>query len=417
MTAAGATSTLRLSAEQLIDWLRLIRSENVGPRTFHQLVNRYGGASAALEALPELVARRLKGRAIRICERAEAEREIDAATRMGVHFVAMCDPDYPAPLREIDAAPPLLTLRGDAAALRRDCVAIVGARNASSAGTAFARQLARDLAREDIGVVSGLARGVDAAAHRASLGGGAVAVLAGGQARPYPSENLELLEQIVSTGGAALSEMPLEWEPRGRDFPRRNRLVSGVSRGVVVVEAARRSGSLITARFAVEQGREVFAVPGSPLDPRAEGTNDLLREGANLCANAEDVTRVLFARRVGPRPGADLFGEREPVAYNESLFEELDLFTFRDARRLFPPAPAPQPTAAPRAIVAMPQPCGARDAILSLLSPTPVSLDEIIRASGLPAHEVQGALLDLDLEGRLERHGGALLSLLAKPGA
>jgi len=219
---------------------------------------------------------------------------------MGVRLVASCDSDYPPLLREIEDAPPLLALRGDAAALKRSCVAIVGARNASSAGLAFAQQLARALLREDYAIVSGLARGVDAAAHRASLGAGAVAVLAGGHARPYPSENVELLAQIVDAGGAAISEMPLDWEPRGRDFPRRNRLVSGVSRGVVVVEAARRSGSLITARFAAEQGREVLAVPGSPLDPRAEGTNDLLREGATLCAGAEDVTRALSAARRGP---------------------------------------------------------------------------------------------------------------------
>lgn len=417
MTNAGETST-RLSPAQLVDWLRLIRSENIGPRTFRQLINRYGGAAAALEALPELVARQIRGRTIRLCERAEAEREIDAAAKMGVRFVAMCDADYPPLLREIDTAPPLLALRGSAAALRRDCVAIVGARNASSAGTAFAQQLARDLTREEFGIVSGLARGVDAAAHRASLGGGAVAVLAGGHARPYPSENLELLERIVSAGGAALSEMPLEWEPRGRDFPRRNRLVSGVSRAVVVVEAARRSGSLITARFAAEQGREVFAVPGSPLDPRAEGTNDLLREGANLCAGAEDVTRVLLAQRLGPRPGADLLGEGGPVEQEEPLFDELDLFSFQEAPRLHPssaPSPVPlQPSAAP---AAAPLGRNAREAVLSLLSPTPMSVDEIIRASGLPAPEVQSALLDLDLEGRLERHGGALLSLLTKPRA
>ncbi|HYA80903.1 MAG TPA: DNA-processing protein DprA, partial [Methylocystis sp.] len=380
MSEPGAT---RLSQAQLVDWLRLIRSENIGPRTFRQLINRYGGAAAALEALPGLVAQRLKGRAIRIAERAEAERELEAADKMRVRFIASCDGDYPLLLREVEDAPPLLALRGDAAVLKRNCVAIVGARNASSSGLAFARTLARDLLRADYAIVSGLARGVDAAAHRASLGDGAVAVLAGGHARPYPSENIELLAQIVDMGGAAISEMPLEWEPRGRDFPRRNRLVSGVSRGVVVVEAARRSGSLITARFAAEQGREVFAVPGSPLDPRAEGTNDLLREGANLCAGAEDVIRVLSAMRPGPRPGADLLSDGGQAREDdEPLFDELDLFSFQESRRSFPP-PAPEAARPPPETAQIPQPpsssADARETLLSLLSPTPVSLDELIR--------------------------------------
>ena len=301
MTSPGE-STSRLSDGQLLDWLRLIRSENIGPRTFRELVNRYGGASAALEALPELVARSLKGRAIRIADRDEALREIEASRAMGARFIVTSDPEYPPLLRMIDSAPPLLMICGDARALARPCVAIVGSRNASASGLAFTERLARGLAREDYVIVSGLARGVDTAAHRACVETGTVAVLAGGHARPYPSENAPLLEKIVQSGGAVISEMPLEWEPRGRDFPRRNRLVSGLALGTVVVEAARRSGSLITARFAAEQGREVFAVPGSPQDPRAEGTNDLLREGATLCACVEDVTRVLQARRKGPSP-------------------------------------------------------------------------------------------------------------------
>ncbi|MGC1864417.1 MAG: DNA-processing protein DprA, partial [Methylocystis sp.] len=341
MTSPGE-STSRLSDGQLLDWLRLIRSENIGPRTFRELVNRYGGASAALEALPELVARSLKGRAIRIADRDEALREIEASRAMGARFIVTSDPEYPPLLRMIDSAPPLLMIRGDAGALARPCVAIVGSRNASASGLAFTERLARGLAREDYVIVSGLARGVDTAAHRACVETGTVAVLAGGHARPYPSENAPLLEKIVQSGGAVISEMPLEWEPRGRDFPRRNRLVSGLALGTVVVEAARRSGSLITARFAAEQGREVFAVPGSPQDPRAEGTNDLLRDGATLCACVEDVTRVLQARRKGPSPGADLFGESAPSIDEEPLFDELDLFSFREA-------PAPPPRAAPAA--------------------------------------------------------------------
>ena len=272
-------------------------------------------------------------------------------------------------------------------------------------------------------IVSGLARGVDTAAHRACVETGTVAVLAGGHARPYPSENTPLLEKIVQSGGAVISEMPLEWEPRGRDFPRRNRIVSGLALGTVVVEAARRSGSLITARFAAEQGREVFAVPGSPQDPRAEGTNDLLREGATLCACVEDVTRVLQTRSKGPSPGADLFGESGPSIEEEPLFDELDLFSFRE-----PPTPPPRAAPAEDGFVSPPSiprlaenaapAASARDLVLSLLSPAPVAIDELIRAVGLPARDVQTALLDLDLEGRLERHGAALVSLLAeKPGA
>jgi DNA processing protein len=342
---------------------------------------------------------------------------------MGVRFIVMSDPDYPPLLRMIDSAPPLLMIRGAASALARPCVAIVGARNASASGLAFTERLARGLARENYVIVSGLARGVDTAAHRACVESGTVAVLAGGHARPYPSENLPLLEKIVQCGGAVISEMPLEWEPRGRDFPRRNRLVSGLSLGTIVVEAARRSGSLITARFAAEQGREVFAVPGSPQDPRAEGTNDLLREGATLCACVEDVTRVLQAQRKGPSPGADLFSESPPLAEEEPLFDELDLFSFREAAaaplRASPAAEAgfETPPSTPRFAENEAPAASARDLVLSLLSPAPVAIDELIRAVGLPARDVQTALLDLDLEGRLERHGGALVSLLEKPRA
>ena len=412
MTAARGPSSARLSDAELIDWLRLIRSENVGPRTFRQLVHRYGDPSAALEALPELVARSLRSRAIRIADRAEALRELEASRARGVRFVAWSDPEYPPLLRRIESAPPLLALRGDAHALRRPCVAIVGARNASAAGLAFTERLARGLAREDYVIVSGLARGIDTAAHRASLGAGAAAVLAGGHARPYPLENIPLLEEIIAQGGAVVSEMPLEWEPRGRDFPRRNRLVSGLSLGVVVVEAARRSGSLITARFASEQGREVFAVPGFPQDPRAEGTNDLLREGATLCACVEDVTRALAGRGEGASPDGAGFTESPALREGEPLADEMDLFSLCE----IPFAPAPTAARAAVAVGAEIQPAAdppddPRRRVLSLLSTAPVSLDELIRAAGLPARDVQSTLLDLDLEGRLERHGGALLSL------
>jgi DNA processing protein len=405
----------RLSEDQLVDWLRLIRSENIGPRTFRELINRYGGARAALEALPDLARKTLRGRTIRIAARDDVLREIDAATSLGARFVTTADSDYPPLLRDIHDAPPVLSIRGDAGVGRRDGVALVGSRNASAAGLAFAERLARSLGRADYVVVSGLARGVDAAVHRASLETGTIAVLAGGQARPYPAEHERLVADIAAQG-LLVSEMPVEWEPRGRDFPRRNRLISGLSRATVVVEAARRSGSLITARFANEQGREVFAVPGSPLDPRAEGTNDLLRQGATICARPEDVVEALAAG--GPvTPGALLDEERigEEVG---PLFDELDLFSpqgnfaFEEPRARAADYEPPEPVAPPSRA---PPPADARDIVLSLLGPAPVPVDDLIRMAGLPARDVHGALMELDLDGRLERHGANAVSLLCAP--
>ena len=284
--------TVRLNDEQRFDWLRLIRSDNVGPRTFIALINNLGGARAALEALPDLARRGGAKRPIRVAGPDEVERELIAAAKVGVRFVALGEPEYPPALRQIDSAPPIIALRGREEALQQPAIAIVGSRNASAAGAAFADRLARGLGAAGYVIVSGLARGIDQCAHVASLETGTIGVLAGGHARPYPPEAVALLPRIAEFG-AVLSEMPIEWEPRGRDFPRRNRLVSGLSLGTVVVEAARGSGSLITARFAAEQNREVFAAPGSPLDPRAEGTNDLLRDGANICARVEDVLAVI----------------------------------------------------------------------------------------------------------------------------
>jgi DNA processing protein len=369
--------------------------------------------------LPELARKTLRGRTIRIAERDEVLREIDAATAMGVRFVTTGDPGYPPLLRQIHDAPPVLSLRGGAALAQRDAVALVGSRNASAAGLAFAERLARSLGRADYVVVSGLARGVDAAVHRASLETGTIAVLAGGQARPYPAEHERLVAEIAAQG-LLVSEMPLEWEPRGRDFPRRNRIISGLSRATVVVEAARRSGSLITARFANEQGREVFAVPGSPLDPRAEGTNDLLRQGATLCARPEDVLDSLAAG--GPvTPGA-LSDEATIGEDVEPLFDELDLFPAQGIFAFEESGPeesgfvsadseaAERPSRPPPAE-------NAREILLELLGPAPVPVDELIRMAGLPARDVHGALMELDLDGRLERHGPNAVSLLYAAGA
>ena len=282
---------MQLNAAQRLDWLRLIRTEGVGPRTFRTLINRFGGAGAALEALPDLAKRGAK-RVVPVT-RAQAEAELEAAARIGARLVAMGEDDYPKLLQAADSAPPLIAIRGQAAILSRPAIAIVGSRNASAAGLGFTERLARGLGEAGLVVVSGLARGIDARAHKASLASGTVAVLAGGHDRIYPANHQALVESILDSGGAVLAEMPMGWEPRGRDFPRRNRIISGLAYGTVVVEAARRSGSLITARFALEQGREVFAVPGSPLDPRAEGTNDLIRQGATLVSEVEHVTSAI----------------------------------------------------------------------------------------------------------------------------
>jgi DNA processing protein len=363
----------RLTDEQRLDWLRLIRSENVGPRTFRALLNHFGGARGAIAALPDLARRGGAARAIKVYSRADAEHELDRAARLGVAFVALGEPDYPRRLEMIDDAPPLLAVRGHRAALARPMVAMVGSRNASAAGIKFAERLAHDLAAAGLVVVSGLARGIDAAAHRATVTTGTIAVLAGGQDCIYPSEHIDLLDAIL-TDGCAVSEMPLGWVPRGRDFPRRNRIISGLSVGVVVVEAARRSGSLITARRALEQGREVFAVPGSPLDPRAEGTNGLIKDGAALVMSASDVTSVIEPILGRPLP----IEEPEPMAPTEPEPADADVNT----------------------------------RILALLGPTPVAIDDLIRLSGASVAAVRICLLELELAGRLVRQTGGLVALV-----
>jgi DNA processing protein len=311
-----------------------------------------------------------------ICTREEAETELKAARARGVVFVALGEPDYPARLQMIDDAPPLLAVAGKREIFTRPLVAIVGSRNASAAGMKFADRLARDLGQAGFVIVSGLARGIDAAAHRASLLTGTIAVLAGGHERVYPHDHVELSQELIAEG-ASVSEMPLTWEPRARDFPRRNRLISGLSLGVVIVEAARRSGSLITARFAGEQGREVFAVPGSPLDPRAEGTNGLLKQGAMLVTEAADVISAL-----------------EPII----------------GRGLERPAQEP-PAEGPPTHDAEPAD-GERARIIALLGPTPCSLDDLVRLSKTSPAIVRTVLLELEIAGRLERHGGGLVSLV-----
>jgi DNA processing protein len=361
-----------LSDEQRIDWLRLIRSDNVGPRTFRALLDRYGSAQSALAALPELARRGGAKGAARIYPRADAERELAAAKTLGIELVALGEGDYPHRLQMIDDAPPLLAVRGQREVLALPTVALVGARNSSAAGVKFAERLARDLGEAGFAIASGLARGIDAAAHRGSLATGTIAALAGAHDRIYPSEHAPLAEAILKDG-ALITEMPLGYEPRARDFPRRNRLISGLAAGVVVIEAAQRSGSLITARLALEQGREVFAVPGSPLDPRCEGGNGLLKQGATLVTQASDVITVLRPILEGPQA----WSAQEPE---------------------HPPSHEPGDSERAR--------------IVALLGPTPVSIDDLVRLSGASPAIVRTVLLELELAGRLERHGGALVSLL-----
>jgi DNA processing protein len=366
-------SGVKLSDAQRLDWLRLIRSENVGPRTFRSLLNHFGGAGAALNALPDLARRGGANRAIKVFPAADAQREFNDAQRRGIKFVALGEAEYPHRLSAIDDPPPLLAVRGHCATLAEPMVAIVGSRNASAVGIKFAERMARELGDAGFAIVSGLARGIDAAAHRASIESGTVAVLAGGHDHVYPPEHGALLDAIL-TSGTAVSEMPLDWEPRGRDFPRRNRLISGLALGVVIVEAAQRSGSLITARLALEQGREVFAVPGSPLDPRAEGTNNLLKQGATCTTSAADVIAVL-----------------QPIL----------------GQVVIAPMAEPEPFVSANIEIDADE----RTRIVNLLGPTPVVIDDLIRLSGASPTAVRTTLLELDLAGRLERQPGGRVAL------
>jgi DNA processing protein len=372
------SSAARLNHQQRLSWLRLIRSENVGPATFRTLVNEFGGAEAAIEALPLLSRRGGRAHDIRLCTEAEAEAELEAAERLGANLVAIGEPGYPPALAEVDAPPPLLYAKGRLDLADIPIVAIVGARNGSAVGQKFTRQIAAELGLEGFVIASGLARGIDTAAHLAALDHGTIAVLAGGIDIVYPPEN-EALQQAIGERGLLISERSPGFSPRGKDFPRRNRLISGISLGVVVIEAAERSGSLITARFAGEQGREVFAVPGSPLDPRSAGTNNLLKQGAGLVTCVRDILEVL----------APILGR--------------------------PPAPPPIELAAADEHK-LPEPLpdirqSERELVVGALGPSPVDIDELIRATGVATRKVHIVLLELDLAGRLQRHGQQLVSL------
>lgn len=351
--------------------LRLIRSANIGPVSYVQLVARFGDAQGALDALPDL-ARRGGGRAPVIAEERAIEREIAAVERLGARYLFLDDPDYPPLLAELDNAPPALILRGDLSLAERPCVAMVGARNASAAACRFARILAQNLSGMGASVVSGLARGIDTQAHIGSIEGGTIGIIASGIDIAFPPENAKL-QEAVANRGLLIAEQPPGTDPRARHFPYRNRIIAGLAQGTVVVEAVPKSGSLITARLAGEAGREVMAVPGSPLDPRAQGCNLLIRDGATLVQSAEDIMEMI--RPIDPRsvrsPAARFGGA--PVASDAGDAE--------------------------------------RRSITALLGPVPVAIDELIRQSGEVPAVVQTVLLELELAGRLERHAGGRVSL------
>lgn len=361
-----------LDAGERRDRLRLIRSENVGPITFRHLLRFYGSAGAALEALPALARRAGRARPIRLCPSAEAEREMAALAAFGARLLCLGEAGYPKPLAAIEDAPPVLAVKGDAALLARPAVAVVGARNASANGQRLAEDLSRALGAAGFVVVSGLARGIDAAAHRGALASGTVGVVAGGVDVAFPDEN-RALQEAIGARGLVAAEQPFGTRPLGRHFPRRNRIISGLARGTLVVEAALRSGTLITARFALEQGREVFAVPGSPLDPRCRGANDLIRQGAVLTETADDVIAALSGT-LGGRPAA-----ADPA-----------------------PPDAPE-TLAPPSETELDR---ARVRVIEALSPSPTGVDDLVRQCQLSAPVVAAVLLELELGGRIERHAG-----------
>lgn len=365
-----------LSDAERIDWLRLIRTRNVGPHLFIELLERFGTAAAALDALPALSRRGGGRRKFSIPSRDSAAAELDTLAGAGGTVIALCEPAYPETLAAIADPPPLLFLRGDVEMLTRPSVAIVGARNASANGRRFAGEIAGQLGEAGFVVVSGLARGIDGAAHTGALPTGTVAAVAGGIDVVYPPEHEDLHRRIAETG-AVVAEQPMGTKPTARHFPARNRLISGLSQGILVVEAALKSGSLITSRLALEQGREVFAVPGSPRDPRCRGTNDLIRQGAVLTESAEDVVAALAQQTLKPPLRKPLAAVAQPVEITPET-----------------------------------EPRDAHEKIIEMLGATPTGVDELVRECHMSAASVQTTLLDLELAGRIERHPGNRVSLV-----
>lgn len=364
-----------MSESERLAWLRLARAENVGPVTFYRLMERYGTAEKALNALPELSKRGGRKKPLTAPPLSEIEDEYENLLKIGGDIITAADDNYPLALAATDDAPPVISVLGNPDLMNNNCLSIVGARNASLNGRKFAEKLAQALGRHEMMIVSGLARGIDTAAHIGSLETGTIAVVAGGIDIIYPEENKKLYEQIKEQG-LIIAESPLGVPPIAQSFPRRNRIVSGLSKGVIVIEATMKSGSLITARLAGEQGRDVYAVPGHPLDPRAEGPNHLIREGATLVRSASDILETLMNFE-----GTSL---REPVR--------------------------PLPILTPANIDEPPE--NAHEILVSALSHTPVMVDELVRTCQLSIPAVQTVLLELELAGRIKRHYGNKISLI-----
>lgn len=378
-----------LTDAQRLSWLQLIRSENVGAVTFINLIEHFGSAAAALDALPELSTMGGKGKPIRIASKQDAERELELAGKIGLRFIGVGEPDYPPYLRAIETPPPLLAVKGNPKCFFSPSVGVVGSRNASATGKKLTALFAKELGETGFTIISGLARGVDTAAHRASLDTGTVAVMAGGIDHIYPPENSDLYEAILDKGGAIVSEMPIGTQPRAQDFPRRNRIIAGLSLGILVCEAANRSGSLITARLAAEIGRIVFAIPGSPLDPRAQGTNNLIKEGALLVTRPEDIIETLG-------PLAPSTAPRMPLFDNDEKDESFKQFSEHKNEEQNSSVDASDFD---------------RNAIMDALSTTPIDIETLCLASGVPIDKIYLILVELDLAGKLVRHSGGLVSL------
>lgn len=371
-----------LTDSEKLDWLRLIRSENVGPKGFQNLLGKLGGVKQALELAPDMSVKGGRSKPIKICSIQAAKKEIELTKEFGAKIIAACEPDYPKILRQIDDYPPVITVFGDSSKLNDSSIAIVGARNSSANGCNFAKQIAAALSREKVFTISGLARGIDTFAHQGSLDFGTLAVVAGGIDKIYPPENKDLFHEIAKKG-AVITEMPFGSAPRAQNFPRRNRIISGMSLGVVIVEAAKKSGSLITARYALEHNKEVFAIPGSPSDARSAGTNDLIKDGAYMVTKPEDVTDVV---------------ERLIVRQSRSLFEEAPIFV---VPKLMP--------------ISQEQLSKARPIVANKIGSSPTAIDDVISQTGFTPNIVLTIILELELAGRLQRHMGNKISMIYNP--
>ncbi len=370
-----------LTAHEKLSWLRLIRTDNIGPITGYKLLERFGSAEAALKAIPDLAKRGGRMEGLKAFSADLAEKELAQVEKYGAKLIARGEPDYPELLAQLEEMRRrCFAVFGHTTLLSKPSLGVVGARNASLSGRKIAEDFSRKVGAASFVIVSGLARGIDTSAHTASLDTGTVAVIAGGIDVIYPRENDKLYQQIAERG-AIIAESPFGTEPLAKHFPRRNRLISGLSLGTLVVEAAMKSGSLITARTALEQNREVFAVPGSPLDPRAEGTNKLIQDGAHLALNADDIIRELKSLRLNAvNDPADSMWKGAPTLFSQNAVKAAD-----EALRI---------------------------RLLEILSPTPVQIDEVIRAAGAPVGDVLTVILELELSGRIERQPGNKVNLI-----